>query len=189
MNNLSDQVLWNALKKGDLDAFSVLFKTFYPGLHNYGLKISNNNISLTEDCLQDFFLYIYEHRENLADLETVKPYLFTSFRRSMIHAIKKSNKLVTHEEIKHGEILFSDEDFMIRQEIKFLKNECVDKLLNELPNRQKEVLYLRYYSNLKVGEISDVMGINYQSAVNLIHKSIKKIREHASLHNLLNDLL
>ncbi len=189
MNNLSDQVLWNALKKGDLDAFSFLFKTFYPGLHNYGLKISNNNVSLTEDCLQDFFLYIYEHRENLADLNTVKPYLYTSFRRSLIHAIKKSNKLVTHEELKHGKIIFSDEDLMISQEITFLKNERVFELLNDLPYRQKEVLYLRYYSDLKVGEISKVMGINYQSAVNLIHKSIKNIREHASLHKLLNDLL
>jgi len=189
MNNLSDQVLWNALKKGDLNAFSILFKTYYPGLHNYGLKISNNNVSLTEDCLQDFFLYIYEHRENLADLDTVKPYLFTSFRRSIIHAIKRSNKLVVHEEIKHGEIMFSDEDIMIRQEITFLKKDYVYKLLNDLPYRQKEVLYLRYYSNLQVGEISQVMGINYQSAVNLIHKSIKKLRENASIRKLLKDLL
>ena len=78
MKNLSDQVLWNALKKGDMDAFSVLFKTFYPQLHSYGLKITNNNVALTEDCIQDFFLYIYEHRDNLADLETLKPYLYNS---------------------------------------------------------------------------------------------------------------
>ena len=189
MKNLSDQVLWSALKKGDLNAFSVLFKTFYPQLHSYGLKISNNNSALTEDCLQDFFLYIYEHRHNLADLENLKPYLFTSFRRTVIHAIKKSNKSTLHEEVRHGEITFSKEDFMVRQEIDFLRKQGVSELLNELPNRQKEVLFLKYYNNLKITEISEVMNINYQSVLNMMHKAIKKMRHSAALKNLLKELI
>ena len=189
MEKLSDQVLWNALKKGDMDAFSVLFKTFYPQLHSYGLKITNNNVALTEDCLQDFFLYIYEHRDNLANLEKLKPYLYTSFRRAIIHAIKKASKSLIHEEIKHGEITFSKEDFLVQQEIDFLKKESVSKLLNELPYRQKEVLFLKYYSNLKVAEISEVMDINYQSVVNMMHKAIKKMRQSTSLKQLLKELI
>lgn len=189
MKNLSDQVLWNALKKGDMDAFSVLFKTFYPQLHSYGLKITNNNVALTEDCIQDFFLYIYEHRDNLADLETLKPYLYTSFRRAIIHATKRANKSVIHEEVKHGEITFSKEDFVVQQEIDFLKKESVSRLLNELPDRQKEVLFLKYYSNLKVTEISEVMNINYQSVLNMMHKAIKKMRQSTALRQLLKELI
>ena len=60
MNELSDEILWKSLKEGDLKSFSVLFKKFYPSLHSYGLKISRDE-ALTEDALQDFFVYIYEH--------------------------------------------------------------------------------------------------------------------------------
>ena len=189
MKNLSDQVLWNALKMGDMDAFSVLFKTYYPQLHSYGLKITNNDIALTEDCLQDFFIYIYEHRDNLADLQTLKPYLYTSFRRAIFNALKKASKSITHEDVRHGEISFSKEDFMVQQEISFLKKESVSKLLNELPYRQKEVLFLKYYSNLKVAEISEVMDINYQSVLNMMHKAIKKMRQSTSLKKLLKEII
>ena len=89
MKDLSDYNLWESLKKGDLKAFSTLFKMYYPLLHNYGLKISNYNTQLTEDCLQDFFIYVYEHRENLSSLNSIQPYLYTSFRRHLLREIKK----------------------------------------------------------------------------------------------------
>jgi len=72
MNKLTDKFIWKSLKEGDLNAFGVLFETYYPLLHSYGLKISQNE-ALTEDTLQDFFLYIYEHRQNLSDLDTIAP--------------------------------------------------------------------------------------------------------------------
>jgi RNA polymerase sigma factor (sigma-70 family) len=189
MENLTDQALWNALKKGDMNAFSTLFKTFYPLLHSYGLKISNNNIALTEDCLQDFFIYIYDHRENLANLEVLKPYLYASFRRSIINAIKKSSKTVLYDDQKGLNMSFSKEDLMIKQEIDVLKEVKITKFLNELPSRQKEVLYLKYYSNLNITEIANIMEINYQSVVNMIHKSIKKLRQNASLKLLLKNII
>ena len=191
MKNLVDFNLWTALKSGDLKAFSTLYKVYYPLLHNYGLKISNNNIGLTEDCLQDFFLYIYQHRENLADLNSIKPYLFVSFRRSLFREMKKSLKKVNFdkEEDFFIEINFSAEELMIEQEIVCFKQKSIVKLLNELSSRQKEVLYLKYYSDLSIDEIANVLEINYQSVLNLIHKGIKKLREKALLSELLKNIV
>ena len=92
MDKITDQFIWKALKEGDLRAFSTLFETYYPQLYSYGLKISKD-ISLTEDSLQDFFLYIFDHRENLSDLDTIAPYLFTSYKRFLINVIKKDKKI------------------------------------------------------------------------------------------------
>ena len=78
---------------------------------------------------------------------------------------------------------------MVQQEIDFLKKESVSRLLNELPDRQKEVLFLKYYSNLKVTEISEVMNINYQSVLNMMHKAIKKMRQSTALRQLLKELI
>ncbi|WP_142784835.1 RNA polymerase sigma factor [Changchengzhania lutea] len=191
MKNLLDYDLWASLKSGDLKAFSTLFKVYYPLLHNYGLKLSNYNEQLTEDCLQEFFLYVYEHRENLADLDSIKPYLYVSFRRSLFREIKKASKTVNYDEKENFfiDINFSAEDVIIQQEIDALKEENLAKLLNELPNRQKEVLYLKYYSDLNANDIAKVLGINYQSVINLIHKGIKKLRQDVSLNTLLKDII
>ena len=183
--------MWTALKSGDLNAFSTLFKIYYPLLHNYGLKLSNYNEQLTEDCLQDFFMYIYNHRENLSDLDAIKPYLYVSFRRHLFREIKKASKTVNYEEKEKaiGDFNFSTEDTMIQQEIDTLKQKSLAKHLNKLPNRQKEALYLKYYSEVTIDDIATILDINYQSVVNLIHKGIKKLRQEASLKALLKDIM
>lgn len=190
MKDLSDFELWEALKDGNIKAFSALFKMYYSRLYNYGLKISNHNTQLTEDCLQDFFIYIYEHRENLSSLETIQPYLFVSFRRHIIKAIKKSFKNADSnpKDEMFIEINFSKEDLMIHQEIEAFKHTNLPLLLNKLPSRQKEILYLKYYSNLSNIEIASVMNIKYQSVSNLIHKGIKTLRQDASLSKLLKNI-
>ncbi|MDO5981142.1 RNA polymerase sigma factor [Flavivirga spongiicola] len=191
MNNLTDYDLWASLKSGDLKAFSTLFKIYYPLLHNYGLKLSNYNEQLTEDCLQEFFLYVYEHKENLANLNSIKPYLYVSFRRHLFREIKKASKMVNYDKNENFfvEINFSTEDLIIQQEIDALKHGNLVKFLNELPSRQKEVLYLKYYSDLNIDEIAKVLEINYQSVLNLIHKGIKKLRQNTSLNELLKDII
>jgi RNA polymerase sigma factor (sigma-70 family) len=191
LKNLTDYDLWTSLKSGDLNAFSTLFKIYYPLLHNYGLKLSNYNEQLTEDCLQDFFIYIYNHRGNLSDLEAIKPYLYVSFRRHLFREIKKASKLVNYEDKEKviSNFNFSSEDTIIQQEIDTLKQKSLAKHLNELPNRQKEALYLKYYSDVSIDDIATILDINYQSVVNLIHKGIKKLRQEASLKALLKDIM
>ena len=185
MEKLTDKFLWKALKEGDLNAFSVLFESYYPDLHSYGLKISKNT-ALTEDTLQDFFLYVFEHRENLSDLDSIAPYLFTSYRRFLLKVMKKNNKL-THTDFSEDtfvDLQFTAEEIMTEQETTIFKNKNLSILLNKLPSRQKEAIYLKYYSGLKASEISEIMGINYQSVVNTLHKAIKSLKEEISIIKL-----
>ena len=60
----------------------------------------------------------------------------------------------------------------------------IPTLLNKLPKRQKEAIYLKYYSGLKATEIAEIMDINYQSVVNILHKAIKNLKEEVSILNL-----
>tara|TARA_R110002126_G_C10490551_1_gene503831 strand:- start:7556 stop:8119 length:564 start_codon:yes stop_codon:yes gene_type:complete len=185
MEKLTDHFIWKSLKKGDLNAFSVLFENYYPKLHNYGLKISKNT-ALTEDSLQDFFLYIYEHRENLSDLDSIAPYLFLSYKRFLIRMIKKDAR-VHYADILDEIIVdleFTAEELMTNQETEHLKNANLTTILNKLPKRQKEAIYLKYYGNLKTREISEIMNINYQSVTNLLHKGIKGLKEDISIIKL-----
>ena len=187
MEKLTDKFIWKSLKEGDLNAFSVLFESYYPQLHSYGLKISKS-IPLTEDTLQDFFLYVYEHRENLSDLETIAPYLFASYKRFLLKVMKKNEKF-KHTDFSNEnfvDVQYTAEELITNQETATFKNRNLSVLLNKLPNRQKEAIYLKYYSGLKAKEISEIMGINYQSVVNTLHKAIKSLKEEISIIKLLN---
>lgn len=188
MKNLSDEILWKSLKEGNMEAFSILFKKFYAPLYNYGLKISSGNVAITEDSLQDFFIYIYEHKQNLSDIDKISPYLFSSYRRFIINVLKKSqkNKLVRDIDENIVDIYFTPEEVITNQESKTFRNQNLSILLNKLPKKQREVIYLKYNCNLKTKEIAEVMNINYQSVVNHIHKAIKNLREEIKIIKLFN---
>jgi len=46
---------------------------------------------------------------------------------------------------------------------------------SQLSDRQKEILFLKYYSELDYKEISKVMDMNYQSARNLVSRALAKL--------------
>ena len=99
-----------------------------------------------------------------------------------------------NEKLKHTDfsaetfvdIQFTAEELMTNQETERFKHKNISKLLNKLPKRQKEAIYLKYYSGLKAKEISEIMGINYQSVVNTLHKAIKNLKEEISIIKLFN---
>ena len=49
--------------------------------------------------------------------------------------------------------------------------------MNKLSDRQREVLYMKYYSQMNNEEISEALGINNQSVRNLTHRSIEQLKK------------
>lgn len=189
MDITPEKSIWYFFVKGDINAFSTLFKGYYPILYNYGLKISGNT-SLTEDCLQDFFVYLYDNRQNLGEVNNVRSYLFVSFRRSILKKLKRERMFTDYDELMGNisKFEFSVEEITIRQELTSLKRTVLASLLNSLSIREKEAVYLKYYSDLKTDQISAVMGISYQSVLNTLQKAFLKLRK-ASESEAIMDML
>ena len=183
----SEREIWQALKKGDRQALEFIFKTYYQPLHHYGLKICPND-TLIKDLLQDFFLYLYDHRKNLSDLDNIRPYLFASFRRRLLRHLKtdssKQNSLKAAFSDKNY-IQFSEEELLIANEEAAIHKSTLIQMLAKLPARQREVIYLRYYNDMNLKEIAGVMSISYQAVVNTTYKAFKTLREDAGLMKLI----
>ncbi|WP_405415002.1 RNA polymerase sigma factor [Maribacter sp. Asnod1-A12] len=173
----SDETIWYFFKKGEANGFSLLFKKYYPQLHVYGLKLSNNQ-ELTEDCLQNFFIQLFEDREKQNSINNLKAYLFVSFKRRLIKQLQKSQKNIPISEAQlfKNNFTFSVEEISIHQEIQFLCTSTLATLINQLSPRQKEAIYLKYYGGMTTTHIAEVMDMNYQSVLNTLQKALRKLR-------------
>ena len=56
----------------------------------------------------------------------------------------------------------------------------VEKGFKMLSPRQRQIIHLYYTDQRKYDEICSIMGINYQSVRNLMHKSIRRLRDYAN---------
>ena len=69
------------------------------------------------------------------------------------------------------------------QEEENRKQLCINTYMQELSPRQQQIVRLFFIEQMKYEDICKVMGINYQSARNLIHRSVSRLRMLASAHS------
>lgn len=72
------------------------------------------------------------------------------------------------------------EDEFINNEQYNNQQKKVKEILSILTPRQKEIIYYRFIQEMSMEEICILMDMNYQSAQNLIQRSLKKIRQNYS---------
>jgi RNA polymerase sigma factor (sigma-70 family) len=177
-DKLSDSTLWNQLRAGDEEAFSFLFEKYYSTLINYGKTLMNESDTV-KDCVQDVFVDIWTYRHKLGEAILVKAYLLSSVRKRIARLHERENIFLRTKEVDTLEFLFdfSIEDHLIANEGMAAKVEQLNVLINKLPSRQKEALYLRYHQGLSVEQVSEVLNMNYQSTKNLLHRAILQLRK------------
>ena len=77
---------------------------------------------------------------------------------------------------------FQDVLFLLEKEQ--LTVHKVKEAINQLPVRQQEALYLRYFEGMDVDHIAQIMHINRQSVSNHLHKALTYLREHGQFFSL-----
>lgn len=178
--NADDYLLWQSLKRSEKAAFEILLKKYYPIVLNYGVRFYKDK-EFVKDCVQDLFIEIWNRREYLADVVSVKSYLLQSIRKNIIRESSRLRWFREADKISDDhdfDVEFDIETYLISLEV---KNELLQKLrfeLDKLTKRQREVIFLRFNQDLSYEEIAIIMDINYRSVVNLIHEAIKAIRKN-----------
>lgn len=175
---IDDLTVWNSMKQGDEMAFSLLFEKYYSDLVRYGNSLCSYNDKV-QDCVQDVFTEIWLYREKLSEEIIVKAYLLSCVRKRIAKLYQKDKIFRNSSKVDAIEFLFdfSIEHQIISDEATANKVLQLNTLLNNLPSRQKEALYLRYHQGLSVDQIAEMLGVNYQSATNLIFRAVQNLRK------------
>lgn len=175
-----DKIIWQRFIAGEVEAFDFLMSSQFRSLFRYGSKFSKDK-EFVKDCIQDLFLGLWERRDNLGVDVAVRPYLMASLRRLMHRKFDKKARLAEDpfdgQEVDF-DIEFSVEQEYIEQESTVVLTQKLKKLLDELPLRQKEVVYLKFYQELDRSQISEIMEISPQTVSNLLQIAIKHLKTH-----------
>ncbi|MDH7461630.1 sigma-70 family RNA polymerase sigma factor [Chitinophagaceae bacterium 26-R-25] len=172
---LTDTTLWERYKSGDQHAFGQLFQRHYPSLFQFGMKITSDSI-LLEDTIQELFIELWQNKKQ-TEVLSVKAYLLKALKYKLMRGLKKKNGNATGD--LQDDMLFelSHETFLVEQQETEERKKIVLNAFQQLSNRQKEIIYLKFYQNLSYEEVSEIMSINYQVARNLLYQSVKALKK------------
>lgn len=175
MNDNSDDIsLWNAFKDGDREAFDNLFRRYYPMLVLYGSKICPDK-DIVDDCIQDLFIELWQSKSP-TEVQSVKAYFLKALKYKLFKRLKGIRPAQFDDNLEEN-MEISHDQFMVSREDEQHTAKKIINAINQLPGRQKEIIYLRIYQGFSYEEISEVMNINYQAARNLFYQSIKSLRQ------------
>ncbi|WP_299578291.1 RNA polymerase sigma factor [uncultured Sunxiuqinia sp.] len=170
-------IAWKQMKSGDHAALALLFDHFYSDLYHYGLKIVNEP-DLVKDSVQDVFLRIWERRTTLGDVKNTKAYLLSSVRRRLLEN-KAINWAITSrnpEDSDSQAFSFSSAEFIEVEETSRQLRSLLVQSINSLPDRQRELIFLRFYFNLSYAEIARIMDVKEQTIKNMMQRAIANLR-------------
>lgn len=179
-----DITSFHELKQGNRDAFNTVFRHYYPRVMSYVAAIVDEDIA--EDIVQDVFMYVWEHREQLNMGAGFHSYLFQSAYTRCLDHFKRQNSVEKYNLYQeqngleqYGNLLKDDASVMEKLYIKDFYKHLYD-LLEHLPSQRREVFMLAYINGLKTKEISELTQIPQRTVESHIYLTIKHLKKHMS---------
>ncbi|MEX2608049.1 MAG: sigma-70 family RNA polymerase sigma factor [Kiritimatiellia bacterium] len=155
-----------------------LVETHEKGLCRYACRLAGSE-AMARDAVQETFLRLCR-----ADRSKVEgheaPWLFRVCR-SRVFDLKKKEKPMQQMTPEHVDRHASSGEGAVPNALQERLNR-VTELLNRLPERQREVIQLKFQQEMSYREISEVLGISEGNVGFLIHTGIKTLRER--IHTL-----
>lgn len=178
MPNSEEQEHWRAFQSGNKDALASLYNTYVRTLFNYGYKFTRDE-TLIEDCIQDLFVRIWDTRANLSVPVSVKHYLLKAFRSVLFRKMEQQSRRQYDalDEEYSFEAELSRESKFITDETQLLAYKKLQQALSQLPPRQKEALFLRYYEDASYEDIAKIMQTSVNATYKAVCKALGKLKE------------
>ncbi|GAA4445537.1 sigma-70 family RNA polymerase sigma factor [Ravibacter arvi] len=173
-----DQLLWQRITGDDREALGELFEIYARELLTYGFRI-HADLGMVKDVLQDVFVDIWTYRKNLAGAVKVKFYLYQCLRNALFKQLARERK-VPSEDIGVKEIPdteSSPEAVFVQLEDEMDRQDRLRLSLEALTPREREVISLKYYSNLKIREIAKLLELKEQTIANTLQNALSKLRK------------
>lgn len=178
-------VEWKLFCDGSESAFVKIYNHYFQILYNLGRQFSGDT-DLLKDCLQETFISIRKKRHDLHKVISVKAFLIKCYRNKIITEQKKQNKKRKKMDLdltndSYGFLVTpSHESLLVNKQFYKEQVKLIQKSLNKLTQRQREVVYYFYYNGLSYSQIKEIMGFSSVRAVrNLMYRSLSELKKYA----------
>ena len=145
----------------------------------YGLRLCPDQ-DLLKDQIQELFVELWQSRQNLSTIRSVKFYLFKALRYKLMRLEK--NRYLSQQSARMAFTLDKPlqdpiETSIIDAESRASQVTSMRHAIKTLSLRQQEAIQLRYYQGFTHDQIAELMDLNYQSVSNLLHRALGRLKE------------
>lgn len=170
------------LRDGDSSAFDLLFEQYSSKLFYFVNKYLNVREE-SEEIVQNVFLNLWKHKKEIRSEEAFKSYLYKIALNNIRNYFIKKQVQEKHKQLIVREYLiesYSNTDEPDYESV--IKR--VDLLIDQLPEKRREIFLLSRKEGLDISEIAKYLGISESTVKNQISSAIAFIKGEAKKKGL-----
>jgi len=181
--SFTENELFRKTKKGDVYSFEKLFKAYYRNLCFFAENYVKEK-AMAEEIVGSFFINIWEKRSIIEIKGSVKSYFYSSVHNQCIKYLEHLKVMKRYEEyaisrLRSKELLAPSSNAyplanLISQEIV----EDIEKSINELPEKCREIFCLSRFEDMSYEDISAKLDVSINTVRTQMARALQKLREN-----------
>ena len=183
-----DALLVKNYVAGDEQSLSTLINRHQSKIYGFIYsKISDRDI--TDDIFQDTFIKVIKTLKSNSYNEEGKflPWVMRIAHNLVIDHFRRNKKMPMYRETEEFSIfsIMSDNSMTIENQMISDQVEAdLKRIIEELPEDQKEVLVMRMYQDLSFKEISELTGVSINTALGRMRYALMNLRKVIDKHQI-----
>lgn len=169
---LDELILIEKLRRNDRNAYTELFEGYFDKLFTFALNMVFRE-DVANDIVQEVFIAIYEKSVLKNYRGALKAYLYTSVRNRCYNYLRDAKVEDRNMALYAEAAVYSDNvDLIDREDVL----EKIKEVLDELPEKCREVCLLRFVHGYKYSEIAEQLDMNENTVKVQLHRGMEKLK-------------
>lgn len=158
------------------DGFMQMYDCFYGKIYNY-LYFRLLNRENTEDLMCEVFLKAFTYRTSYDERKSkLSTWLFTIAKNTLVDYCRKNGRMTLLELSSLTETITDGVD-VENAYIKSVEQELALRSLRQLRERDRAVIYLKYFMGFNYREIGGHLNVTPKNASVLLTRAMRRLRE------------
>jgi RNA polymerase sigma factor (sigma-70 family) len=172
---MTDELIMEAVKNGDLQQASVLFERYNKRIFNFLARMTLDR-EVAEDLTQNVFLRMIKYKNSYKEGNRFQSWIYQVARNVFsdhYQSVKNKRADFVDVEKMSDRMADYDESERIDEQERLLRRSM--SMLNE---EQRELLVLTRFQHMKYEEVAVIMNTTVANIKVKVHRAIGKLREH-----------
>ncbi|AWW29708.1 hypothetical protein DN752_05980 [Echinicola strongylocentroti] len=177
--NVQDKILLKELQERNQEVFEALFREYYSGLLRFAEGIVFDE-KVSEDIVQNIFLFLWERVEYLVITASLKQYLYQAVKNRCFNHLRNI-KIRDKHNVLYLEACLNDRNVDLADT--GISRTIEASILN-LPPKMAEIFRLKYQHVKSIRAIAEELEVSENTVKTQLYRA--KIKLRASLQESLN---
>jgi RNA polymerase sigma factor (sigma-70 family) len=165
------------VKNGDIDKMGLLYERYHRQLFRFLFNMTRQK-ELSEDMVQNIFLRMLKYPDGFMGFGEFKMWMYHIARNAIYDHFRKVKRTPSHTDVKDIEEKLESEHHTDSQMEKEQELRTLEKAMEKLSDKNRELLILCRFQELKYNEIARVLNTTEGAIKVRVHRALNQLKSN-----------